>query len=266
MKKRIVRNLRLYFIGAWYSYRALFAWFTLEGYIASKIAYPFFMLTFFILMGRFAGLDNQLYIVTGNVLLLTSLNGVLGVTQTVGNERNFRTLPYLLGSPAPRGPLFLGRAFFNVVDGVFTVVVAMVVAILFFGLDLSQANIFLVAACILLISLSSSGIGLILGNIALVTREGWTIASTVYYALFLLCGVNFPVTVLPLPLQTVAYALPLTRGIEAARQAIAGADWATVAPALGSEAVIGLIYALIGYTFFRSFERRAMVTGQLDTV
>lgn len=264
---RLLRSrLRLLVMGAWYSYRALFYWFTPVAYVSSKIIYPLFTLFLFVFMGRFAGLRDEMYIVVGNILMLTALNSLFGVTMTVGNERDFRTLPYVLGSPAPRVPLFLGRALVNVLDGVLTVVAAIGIGQLLFGLDLSRANLPLAALCVLLISLTSSGLGLMLGSIALLTREGWTISSAVYLALFLLCGVNFPVEALPLPLQTVAYALPLTRGIAATRQVIAGADLASVAPQLGSEILIGLIYAAIAYVTFRRIEKRSLASGQLDTV
>lgn len=259
-------HLRLFVMGAWYSYRALFYWFTPIAYISSKVIYPLFTLLLFVFMGRFAGLQNEMYIVVGNILLLTALNSVFGVTMTVGNERDFRTLPYLLGSPAPRMPLFLGRAFINIIDGVLTVIGAIVIALLFFGLDLSQADPALLAFCIVLISFTSSGLGLVLGSISLVTREGWTVSSTVYLALFLLCGVNIPVEVMPQPLQAVSYALPLTRGIAASRLAFAGAGWDAIAPLVGGEVLIGLIYAAAGYVLFRLIERHSFVGGQLDAV
>ncbi len=260
------RFLRLYLVGAWYSYRALNVWITPVSYISAKLVYPLFQLLLFLLMGRFAGLKDPLYIVIGNILLLPALNGVMGVSNAIGNERQYRTLPYLLGSPAPRVPLFLGRTLFNIVDSIFVVISAFLIAVLLFGLDLSGTNLGLLAACILLITVTSTGMGLILGSVSLLTREGWTITTVVYLAFFIFCGVNFPVGTLPAPLQAISYSLPLTRGIEAARQALGGAGWSAMAPLFLGELIVGVVYAILGLLLFKFIERRSLVTGQIEAI
>jgi len=117
MKKNFLGNIRLYLASAWYSYRALYAWQSFGPYISVKIAFPLAQMLLFIFMGRLAGLADPLYIVIGNILLLPSTNGVMGVSITINGERDFRTLPYLIASPAPRAPLFLGRSLVHIIDG-----------------------------------------------------------------------------------------------------------------------------------------------------
>jgi len=140
------------------------------------------------------------------------------------------------------------------------------VAVLLFGLDLTQANLPVVIVCILLVSFTTAGIGLILGSIALVTREAWMLANIVYLGLLVFCGINFPTEVLPTPLRLVSYSLPLTRGLAAARQALIGAGWSTVASLLGGEVVIGLVYTLAGYALFHYIEKWSLASGQLEAV
>jgi ABC-2 type transport system permease protein len=266
MIRMLRRYLRLYVLEAWFSYRALFAWSKPFAYFATKLGFPFFTMLLFVFMGKFVGISNPLYIVIGNILLLPSINGLSGVSMTIGNERQFGALSYLLGSPAPRGPIFLGRAFFHVLDGLITVMVALPVAMLFFHLDLSQANFALLFFCVLLIAFSASGMGFILGSISLVTRDGWMITSTLAMALYVLVGVNFPVDLLPDGLKLLAYCLPMTRGIMAARLALAGANWLTVAPLIYGEALVGALYTLAGYRLFLFIERRSMALGSLDAL
>jgi ABC-2 type transport system permease protein len=108
--------------------------------------------------------------------------------------------------------------------------------------------------------------GFILGSISLVTREGWMITSTLAIALYILIGVNFPVDLLPAGLKLVSYSLPMTRGIMAARQVLAGAGWASVAPLIYAEALVGLLYTLVGYNLFLLIEKRSMALGTLDAL
>ena len=60
--------------------------------------------------------------------------------------------------------------------------------------------------------------------------------------------------------------LPLTRGIQAARLALAGSDWATIRPLFLGELGIGLIYACAGYLMFTWFEKLSLVDGQIEAM
>ncbi len=113
---------------------------------------------------------------------------------------------------------------------------------------------------------SCTGIGFVFGSLSLVVRDGWMITSTFVSALYILSGVNFPVESLPSVLQPVAYALPLTRGVQAARLALQGAEPGAIASLLVGEVLVGAAYLVIGYVVFRMIERRSMSSGTLDAV
>ena len=248
-------GLRLFLHGCVIQYRALFNWATPLGYVASKILMPLWQMIFFVELGTYAtGQANALYFAVGNALQLTAVNGVFGVVMTVGNERWFGTLPMLLGSPANRLATFLGRALMHVLDGITGVVVGFLLAIALFGLDLRHADLPLLALCIVLISITTSGLGLMFGSISLVTRDVLFIANVFYFLLLVFCGVNFPVARLPAAMQVISWALPMTRGIEAARAAVGGASLGQVAGLLAGEAAVGAVYAVAGYRLFRRLE------------
>jgi ABC-2 type transport system permease protein len=266
MIKNLRKNVRLYFASAWYSYRALYAWQSFAPYISVKIAFPLAQMLLFLFMGRLAGLTNPLYIVIGNILLLPATNGVSGVSMTVNGERDFRTLPYLIASPAPRAPLFLGRSLVHIIDGLLSTIMALILGAIFFRVDLSHSNLPLTALCILLLSITSCGLGLILGSLSLRTREAWTITTMVVIALYIFSGVNFPVDVLLKSLQVISYSLPLTRGIQAARLAMNGAAWAEISSLFFGELLTGLIYFVVGFLMFTWFEKLSLVDGQIETV
>jgi ABC-2 type transport system permease protein len=264
--KEISGTIRMYLASAWYSYRALYAWQTFGPYISGKVVFPIAQMLFFLFMGKLAGTADPLYIVLGHILLLPATNGVAGVSMTISGEREFRTLPYLIACPAPRGPLFLGRSLVHILDGLLSTIVAFILGVLLFHIDLTHANLPLTALCILLLSVTSCGIGLIMGSMSLRSREAWTVTSMISILLYMLSGVNFPVTVLPKFFQTLSYGLPLTRGIQAARLAMNGAGWAAIQSLFLSEMLIGLLYIGVGYLMFLWFEKLSLVDGQIETV
>jgi len=250
-----VTQVAVFVRSTWLQYVALFQWATPLGYFAYKVVLPVTQIVFFVQLGVFATVPgNALYFALGNSLQLTANAGIFGVIATVSNERQFGTLPLLLASPANRLVTFMSRSFVNVLDGIVSVIFGLVVTALLYGLDLRTANLLLLGLCIVIISLTTAGLGLLFGSLGLVMRDSIIVANVVYYGLLILCGVNFPVARLPLVLQAVAYALPLTRGVEAARQAVRGADIGQVAGLLAGELLVGAIYAGLGYALFRVLE------------
>jgi ABC-2 type transport system permease protein len=236
-------------------YVALFQWATVRGYIAYKVLLPITQILFFVELGVYAtGPQNALYFALGNALQLTANAGIFGVIATVANERQYGTLPILLGSPANRLVTFLSRAVVNVIDGIATVVVGLAIAVVLFGLDLHHANLALLGLCVVIISATTAGLGLMFGSIGLVMRDAIIIANVIYYLMLIICGVNFPVSRLPGVLQLVSYSLPLTRGVEAAREAAAGASLGHVAGLLAGELLVGVLWAFAGYALFRALE------------
>ena len=266
MSRHIVRLVRLYLFQAWFSYKSLFAWSTPFSYLTSKFGFPFFSMIFFVFIGKFVGIVDPSFIVIGNVLLMPSINGIYGISMTVGNERQFGAMSYLLGSPAPRAPLFLGRSLCHILDGFLTVSIALPIVLLIFNLSLRGVNLLLLVCCLLLLSITTTGIGFIMGTISLISRDGWMFTNTFGQLLFILIGVNFPVDQLPAFLQPVSSALPLTRGILAARAVLDGAGWADVAWLLSGEILVGLAYIVFGYVIFHLVERASMSTGSLDSI
>jgi ABC-2 type transport system permease protein len=266
MIKSQIHYLRIYLAEAWISYHGRFAITSPFGYIASKLGFPFFLMLFFIYVGKFVGYANPLYIVIGNVLLIPAHNGLAGVTLAIAEERQWGTLSYVLGSPAPRIPIFMGRAFFYVLDGFVTATLGLAIAAGIFHLDLSHINFAMLMLCIILIAVTSSGIGFLFGSITLVSRDGWMIMTTFISLLYILVGVNFPVESLPSVLQTVAFGLPLTRGIMAARLALEGSGWSAISSLVAGEVLVGAIYILAGYLSFRLIEKRSMSSGTLDAM
>ena len=266
MIKSWVHIFRLYWIQAWLSYAGRFAISSPLAYIASKLGFPFFLMFFFIYMGKFVGFTNPLYIVIGNLLLIPTNNSMFGVTNAIGDERGWGTLSYVLGSPAPRAPIFMGRALFYILDGFVTALLGFVIAALIFHFVIPGDKFPLLLLCILLIAITSSGLGFFFGAISLVSRDGWIYLNTFISGLYILVGVNFPVESLPAALQTVAYGLPLTRGIMAARLVLNGAGWSGIGDLIAGEVLVGAIYIVAGYLCLLFIEKQSMNSGTLDAI
>jgi ABC-2 type transport system permease protein len=262
---RLIASLRIFISGAWLSYIALFTWTQPTSYVGSKILAPLAGLLFFTYLGMSAtGRDTAEFYIVGNAMQVAAFNGIYGVTMTVGRERDEGTLIYLIGSPANRLAIFLGRAFFNILDGILTVALGFAWGALLLGLDLGAANLPGLALTILVTTTSICGLGLLMGSISLVALNVMFVNNTVYFLLLLFSGANLPLDKLPVWMQAVSAGLPLTRGIQSARLLVSGASLAEVWPLLAGELAVGLAYALTGFALFSWFEAQARRRGTLE--
>jgi ABC-2 type transport system permease protein len=264
---KVISNFRLFFQGALLSYIALFRWLRPATYLASKVIMPLNQLLFFTLLGTFAtGKDNAEFYVIGNAIQVAAVSGIFGVTFSISGDRWEGTLAYLFGTPANRLALFVGRAFMHVLDGMLGVFIGLFWGVTLLGLDLSHTDPGALILTILITTFSTSGLGLLLGCLSLVTRNVMFVNNTVYFLLMVFSGANIPVDALPTWMQTISYALPLTRGIAAGREIIAGAEYHSVTGLLSSELFIGVMYVFLGYTMFRWFEMQAKRRGTLEVM
>ncbi len=262
--KRLRATLRIFVSGTWLSYKALFAWAEPKGYASSVIIAPLTYLVFYLYLGITAtGRSNTEFYLVGNALQTAAMSGIFGVTMMVGSERDAGTLQYLIGSPAHRLSVFLGRASMSVLNGCISIVVSFAWALLL-GLDLSHANLLGLALTTLIVAVSTSWLGLLMGSLSLMALNVMFVNNTMYFALLILSGANLPLDQMPGWTLALNQILPLSRGIQAARLLVTGASLAEVWPLLAGEFAIGLTYALVGFGFFRWIEFQARRFGTLE--
>ena len=263
--KTLTNNLRLFWQGALLSYVALFHWMRPIQYTASKILMPLAQMFFFVYLGTFAtGRDNAAFYIVGNALQIAAVSGIYGMTMSIGGDRDSGTLGYIFGTPANRLVVFMGRAFMNIMDGALGVVIAFTWGVLLMGLDLSNTDIPALALDILITTISTCGLGLLMGCLALITVNVMFVNNFVYFALLIFSGANIPFHDMPGWMQAISSALPLTRGITAARELVAGASLSQIAPLLWGELTVGMAYFVLGYFLFKVFEVVAKRRGTLE--
>ena len=142
----------------------------------------------------------------------------------------------------------------------------MAVLVPLFGPGISLASWLLALPILILMLLSTSGFGWLLGAISIPTRWGAMIANTSAYLMMIFCGVNFPFQALPDVVQAIGRCIPTTNGLLAMRAVLSGASFESVLPLLGMEALVGVVFAIAGWTLFRDRLRVARQTGRLEQV
>jgi len=217
--------------------------------------------------------SNACYMLVGAVMF--------GMSYAVISDReHYRMLKYIYIGPGHLQTYFVGRAIAGAVQALLGGLLNLGIGALAF-VEVREAlgrhptewgwlAFYLLLGTVLLVAL-----GLILSAAVLnMARQGMYLSEGIAGILYLLCGVVFPVAVLPTVLQYVSLTLPPTYWLEGMRRCLLGdspdtllhgplSNWSQgeLALALG---VTTLLLCLFAQWFFRWSERRAWRSGKIE--
>jgi ABC-2 type transport system permease protein len=258
-------NWRIFWNGGRLSYTALFNWARPSIYIPTLLGAPTFQILFFAALGSYATGMDPAYFAIGNAVQVCSMAGIYGMTMAVANERWFGTLPALMASPANRAALFGGRFIPFIVNGFLVSAYGFALSWIVLGVRFDLATLGIIVLAMVVTAFSCSAIGAVQGGLSLRLRDGLFGANLLVFLFLLFCGVNIPLSALPVWMQAVSQVLPFTHGLQAVREAIDGASLAEVGGLIATEALIGLAYAVAAFFLFRWLERSAYRNATLDS-
>jgi ABC-2 type transport system permease protein len=265
-------RIRVFFSSAVFSFRAQFSWLNPPMWFTMKLILPFSQMAFFVLLGNYlvsqnlAPPDTVTYMAIGNAIQAMSWNSVFAVINITSADKWDGTLQPMLATPAQRMPLFIGRSMMHIFDGLLSVLVSLIFAALIFGVDFGKTDLISLTLVLFLASLTVTGFGLLIGGFSFYFRDPMVFANIFTFVQLIFCGVNFPVEYLPQQIQFISYLIPLTYGVQAGRDVIAGAALTDIAPLLMQMTVVGLVAIMLGYFFFHQFEKSARRTGRLEAI
>ena len=250
-------SLRIFFIGGLMAYRGLINWLSPWIFIPTLVVAPIFQILLFVFIGRSAGVESDKFFVIGNAVQYASIPCLFSMTNAISGERYQQTLAYLLVSPAGRLSLFLGRAVPVVVNAMFVAAFSLVVTSLIRGISIPPTTWPAIALAIAVSAFACTGLGLICAAIGLRVRETAVLNNVLFGLLLIFTGANVAVTELPEWMQWISNRIPLTHGIQAARQLADGASLADVSGLIATEFAIGIVYTVVGYQAIRLMERES---------
>ena len=257
-------SVRIFFVGGLISFRGLFSFLRPSIYIPSMLVAPIFQILLFVYIGRSASLESDEFYVVGNAIQYAAVPCLFAMIFTIAGERYQKTLGYLLVTPAPRLPLFLGRALPVVANGFFIAAFALVVGGAIVGIDVPASSYPALLLAALVSAFSCTGFGLLGAGFGLLVRDQSVLANILFGLLLVFTGANVPVDELAGWMQSVSEVLPFTHGIAAARRIADGAPLVDVGGLLAVEGAIGVAYVIAGYAFIRGAERASRRYATLE--
>ena len=199
---------------------------------------------------------------------------LVGMGWAVFDEREqYETLKYVYASPVGMFTYLAGRSVVKYALATISVIATLLVGWFALGVRWDWAHVqwlpLLAAtaaglASTLFLGLLLAGWSLVLTRTAMVVLEGTTLGS------YLLCGVIFPIDLLPEPLRWVSLALPFTWWYEALRRFLTGHGTLGLMQRFPDREVLlwvgvtTIAFALLARWGYFAFERQARRLGRLD--
>ena len=190
-----------------------------------------------------------------------------GVTDVINIERWEGTIEHTFMAPISRFTHMIGSCWYAVVHGLLFTGLQLFVVVLFFHLDLSQANYLTVVFMLLLGSVSFIGFGIATSILPLLyTEKGMQMSFIVRAIILLVSGVYYPISVLPSWMQPFSWISPATYVLNGLRAGLLSNKpiwspeiWSNTWPLI----ITGVISIPLGLFIFRIAERYAKKTGKL---
>lgn len=151
-----------------------------------------------------------------SLAILFGTTSMLAVTITF--EKKQAAFDRLLLAPISLNTLMFAKTSGAILFGIFNALVPLLLASFF--TDLSGFNFPAAVAAIILISITSTFLGLFIAVSVKEVFEAQTYSNFIRFPMIFLCGLFFPIAEFPFPVRIISYFLPLTYGNDILKYAI----------------------------------------------
>ena len=257
-----IRIIRYAVLTGFHDYAAAFTWRSwLGGWFLRVVA----QVVFFALIGRLLGTQEAVrFLVIGNAVMLAAMASLLAVAGTTW-ERRAGTLPLLIASPASPPLVFAGRSLVFVGDGLLISLGALLVVAPLFDIALPWTRVPLVVPLVVVTAVSTYGLATFLGGLVLRAMSARNaVGNVAQTTIMAICGVNVPLAFYPAPVEWLAHALPLTHGLRAIRDLLAGEPLVQLLPNVGLELLVGAAWLALALLTFNRLAEGGRRDGSIE--
>ena len=109
------------------------------------------------------------------------------------------------------------------------------------------------------------GLGILFASLVLWAKQANAAVNVVRGTMMILCGITFPITIMPSFMQSLAKLIPFTYGISATRQImVSGGTLSTVSKDIYMCLLEGIILVILGRIAFKYTENKVKNLGSLE--
>jgi ABC-2 type transport system permease protein len=215
--------------------------------------------------GKLAGTDQFIpFILIGAVISTYLFSSLYGMGGSIRMESYWGTLEYILGSPARKISILMGKALSESISSTLFVMTQVLICVFGFGLKLTVGKILPILLVMLLLVAGLYGMAIALAGVTLQIKESRSLVHTIEYLFYLFSPIRYPVGVHPV-IAMVSVVIPLTYALVAIRgvwllNLSVSALWRNVLIL----AVLDVVFISAGYAIFYFMEKKVRKSGAVS--
>lgn len=207
--------------------------------------------------------DFGLFAVTGAGLIGIWNGNLWASGEIVNRERRSGTLSLILATCTPLPVILLGKSIANALTSLLAMGITFATGIVVFRLPLGIENPLAFFTGLLLVVVAFVCLGLMFGSLFVLSRNAGEFVQVANYPVFLLSGLMFPLTILPLWTRPLSFLLAPTWGNLLLNRA-AGVITGSLLPSYLWLIGLSILYIAIARLLYRRVEFLALQAGTLE--
>ncbi len=153
-----------------------------------------------------------LYAIAGTGLIGLWNTNLFTSGEIVSRERRMGTLPLVMASPTPLSVVLLGKSLANALVSLLAIGMTFATGMIAFQLPLGIHDPWNFLLGLILVTISLVALGLVIGCLFVLTRNAGEFVTIGNYPVYILSGLTFPLTLLPVWTRPFSAILPTTWG------------------------------------------------------
>ncbi|UAC48080.1 ABC transporter permease [Bacillus aquiflavi] len=182
----------------------------------------------------------------------------------IERERFMGTLESIYSSPTDFRLIMLGKVSANVVLGMMSMIISYLFISILFNIKVQLANPMLFFLSFLLSIVSFILLSLLLASLFTLSKKARLLMNCLEYPIYILCGIVFPLDLIPVSIRWIGYILSPTWSVELLRMTMTGAiSYKNVFSNLTALIVLSLLYLIAILVTYKKVDKVTRINGKL---
>lgn len=182
----------------------------------------------------------------------------------IHRERWYGTLENIYAAPIGFKWIVLGKIIGNSVWGFLSLCLSFTVVSIFFNKTLIVAHPIILIAGILLMTFSLVAIGFLFAALFTLSRNARVMMNFMEYPVYILCGMLFPLELLPKILYPISYSFSPTWAVKIIRFSVSGGELNSVLFYFVGLIIITIIYSILSVVMFNRIDVKCRIDATLE--
>ncbi|MGD6874226.1 ABC transporter permease [Sutcliffiella horikoshii] len=204
------------------------------------------------------------YIVVGTGIISLWSSIIFSSAGDIERERYMGTLETLIATPSNFIVIFFGKILGNIILGIFSMFSSLICVTMIFGLNVKIESLSAFSLAFLLTILSFSIISLLMASLFTLSRNSRMLMNCMEYPIYILCGIIFPISLLPSFFQYISLMLIPTWSVKLMRSSMTGIDNYNI---FFSEvlifSILSILYLILALYLFKFINYKTKIKGDL---